>query len=131
MLDTREEKEELSLVILVENELDAASNDVVLVEKDELAATKLEAVTSVLVVLVENEALAATKLEAVVSVFVTLVDKDPEAVSKLVSLVDIEPDPRQLTANDELIALDAVKAQLAEIAFNPKEEVAVKDADKA
>ena len=58
MLDTREEKEELSLVILV-----------------------------------EKEALAATKLEAVVSVLVTLVDKDPDAVSKLVSLVDIEPDP--------------------------------------
>jgi hypothetical protein len=47
-----------------------------------------------LVILVEKEALAATKLEAVVSVFVTLVDKEPDVVSKLVSLVDIEPEPR-------------------------------------
>lgn len=74
-------------------------------EKDALAATKLEAVASVLVsladneelslvILVEKEALAATKLEAVVSVLVTLVENEPEAVSKLVSLVDIEPDPK-------------------------------------
>jgi hypothetical protein len=78
---------------------------VTLVEKDPDAATKLDAVISVLVsladkeelslvILVEKEALAATRLEAEVSVLVTLVDKDPEAVSKLVSLVDIEPDPR-------------------------------------
>jgi hypothetical protein len=80
MLDTREEKEELSLVILVENELDAVSKEVVLVEKEALAATRLEAVVSVLVVLVEKDPEAVTRLEAV--------------VSTLVSLVEIEPDPR-------------------------------------
>jgi hypothetical protein len=66
MLDTREEKEELSLVILV--------------EKEALAATKLDAVVSVLVTLVEKEPEAVTRLA--------------EAVSKLVSLVEIEPDPK-------------------------------------
>jgi hypothetical protein len=92
-------------VTRVEKEPDAPSKDVVLVEKEALAATKLDAVASVLVtleekeelslvILVENDALAATKLDAVVSVFVTLVEKDPDAVSKLVSLVEIEPDPK-------------------------------------
>lgn len=84
MLDTLLDKEELSLVILVENEDES------------------------FVILVENDALAATKFEAVVSVFVTLVEKDPDAVSKLVSLVDIEPDPKQLTAKEALVALEAV-----------------------
>jgi hypothetical protein len=60
-------------VTRVEKEPDAPSKTVVLVEKDELAATKLE---------------------AVVSVFVTRVEKEPDAVSKLVSLVDMEPEPR-------------------------------------
>jgi len=65
-LETLDEKEELSLVILVENELEAI--------------TRFDEVISVFVTLLEKEPEAVTKLDAVVSV--------------LVSLVEIEPDPK-------------------------------------